>query len=537
MELIEGSELLEYAQQTFFIEEDVRSVFKEIVEAVKFIHEKQIAHRDLKLENILVVSDGDDTNTGYKIKIIDFGFACNVEKDMEMDTKCYTLDYAAPEILSGDNYTQVCDVWSMGVILYQLLCIDPPFRRTKHNGKINLNSVEMITERILEGAIEVDTKQFKQLSNEARDLIFSLLTVDVESRIRIEDILEHNWFKISLNAKPNNANSVNKYKVVQATDKVTARTNDDDSRGYGIFRAQARLKPLISPVNFDSDDDDDDVSLMDSVELDAMQNAADRDQRSISIDSVDTVINEDIASDAEIEMEIEKEKEIEQEFEQEIVKELEKHVVEEMLISTNTVPFVTSVNSVGFSLIDDENENSQSSSLNSLKCNIPTKNYSKLRPLAGKISNSDDTSEPDFYGFARNEPSLFSTLGKLLNVETWIKQQNYVERIRLIPQHCRQYANVGRRQSIAKKSKKHRRRGRPPGSVSSNKTVSIPTPIINRINGTAVKRPAEDILFGIPLAKRNPVVVLNKILPSRITRGTVRRPEVLFDRAPIVELS
>ena len=75
------------------------------------MHDKDIAHRDLKLENILV------DEKGY-LKIIDFGISREMGKDVLADTMCGTTEYMAPEVLDGQKYNKNVDIWAIGIILY-----------------------------------------------------------------------------------------------------------------------------------------------------------------------------------------------------------------------------------------------------------------------------------------------------------------------------------------------------------------------------------------------------------------------------------
>lgn len=182
-EWLAGSELFKYAKEQHLPESDVRGIFKEILHAVTHMHNKNIAHRDLKLENIKFTSDNFNKSN---IKILDFGFACKINNKTKMSGPFYTLDYAAPEILSNKKYTESCDLWSMGVILYALLCGSLPFRRQKDvNAADRLNTNNKVTARIKRGSIDLRNARWISLSDLAKDLIRRLLTVTPEKRIKL----------------------------------------------------------------------------------------------------------------------------------------------------------------------------------------------------------------------------------------------------------------------------------------------------------------------------------------------------------------
>jgi calcium-dependent protein kinase len=129
MELCEGGELFEkIVEMHKFTERQASSLLRKILSAVKHLHDHGICHRDLKPENFLF----SDKSTDPEIKLIDFGlskrFGNNHEHDHgeKMHTIVGTPYYVAPEVLKG-NYDFACDVWSLGVILYIMLCGYPPF--------------------------------------------------------------------------------------------------------------------------------------------------------------------------------------------------------------------------------------------------------------------------------------------------------------------------------------------------------------------------------------------------------------------------
>ncbi len=125
-ELCDGKELFdEIIQRVKFTELEAAIVTKQMLQVMAYCHEKKVAHRDLKPENVLI----DSKNKGA-IKVIDFGTSHVFDgKNHEMHQMYGTAYYIAPEVLSG-TYTEKCDLWSIGVILYVMLSGKPPF-----NGK------------------------------------------------------------------------------------------------------------------------------------------------------------------------------------------------------------------------------------------------------------------------------------------------------------------------------------------------------------------------------------------------------------------
>lgn len=88
--------------------------------AIKYIHDQEIFHRDLKPENILL-----DSN--LNVKLCDFGFTAKEQKEVARTTFCGTYEYMAPETLQGMNQTKKTDIWSLGILLYELFHLQAPF--------------------------------------------------------------------------------------------------------------------------------------------------------------------------------------------------------------------------------------------------------------------------------------------------------------------------------------------------------------------------------------------------------------------------
>ena len=126
MEECKGGEIfdriIEHIQnKQMYSEKDAAIIFQQVMSCIQYCHNQNICHRDLKPENILYLNAGSEKNN--RIKIIDFGLS---QASDRLKTKVGTAYYVSPEILKG-NYTQLCDIWSAGVILYILLSGDPPF--------------------------------------------------------------------------------------------------------------------------------------------------------------------------------------------------------------------------------------------------------------------------------------------------------------------------------------------------------------------------------------------------------------------------
>ena len=155
----------------------------QILSAVSYCHNMNILHRDLKPENILIVKRL--KNGFHPIKIIDFGTAKIFKKEKSEHLLIGSAYYIAPEVLSR-NYTELCDLWSCGVIMYILLTGRPPF-----NG---INEDEIMN-RIKEGVYDMSKYPWGVISEDAKDLIKGLLQINPKERYTAKQALNHKWFK------------------------------------------------------------------------------------------------------------------------------------------------------------------------------------------------------------------------------------------------------------------------------------------------------------------------------------------------------
>ncbi|XP_014251762.1 ribosomal protein S6 kinase alpha-5-like isoform X2 [Cimex lectularius] len=186
LELLEGGELLQrIRRQTRFTENEASKIMKQLVSAVHFMHSHGVVHRDLKPENLLFTD-------GTTIKVVDFGFAQLKKEGDSLHTPCYTLHYAAPEVLhnAASGYDENCDLWSLGVILYTMLSGRAPFLARSRD-----DSSAAIMARIKEGDFNFNSGAWESVSQEAKDLTKGLLTVEPHQRLRMTDLLENSWLQ------------------------------------------------------------------------------------------------------------------------------------------------------------------------------------------------------------------------------------------------------------------------------------------------------------------------------------------------------
>ena len=171
-----------------FKEKDIKEIILNLLKAVSFLHKKKIVHRDLKLENILFSIPNDYSS----LKIIDFGLSSNFTLKKEKFI-VGTPYYMSPEMIEG-IYHYKSDLWSIGVILYCLITGKYPF-----NGKDKNEVFSLINS----GKYNKKNLNKKNYSNEVKNLIKKIFTIDLNKRISIDDALNDDWFKLSENENNN----------------------------------------------------------------------------------------------------------------------------------------------------------------------------------------------------------------------------------------------------------------------------------------------------------------------------------------------
>uniref|UniRef100_A0A8C2B6C9 Ribosomal protein S6 kinase n=1 Tax=Cyprinus carpio TaxID=7962 RepID=A0A8C2B6C9_CYPCA len=191
LELLQGGELLErIRRKQHFSETEASCIMRRLVSAVSHMHDVGVVHRDLKPENLLFTDDTENS----EIKVIDFGFARLKPPDNQLlKTPCFTLQYAAPEILKYNGYDESCDLWSLGVILYTMLSGQVPFQC---QGKSLMNtSADEIMRKIKQGDFSFEGEAWRNVSSHAKDLIQELLTVDPDKRIKMCGLRYNAWLQ------------------------------------------------------------------------------------------------------------------------------------------------------------------------------------------------------------------------------------------------------------------------------------------------------------------------------------------------------
>jgi len=184
MEYANGGEVFDYlVAHGRMKEKEARAKFRQIVSAVQYLHKKNIVHRDLKAENLLLDAD-------MNIKIADFGFSNEFTPGNKLDTFCGSPPYAAPELFQGRKYDGAeVDVWSLGVILYTLVSGSLPF-----DGQ----NLKELRERVVRGKYRIPF----YMSTDCEQLLKKFLVLNPAKRGTLTSVMQDKWMNIGYVAEP-----------------------------------------------------------------------------------------------------------------------------------------------------------------------------------------------------------------------------------------------------------------------------------------------------------------------------------------------
>jgi len=219
-ELVKDGDLFEYIVHREFLEEyEASFIMKQLFIANNYLHSVGIIHRDLKPENIMITLS-DNKEKVKEVKIIDFGFAQFVTPGVTLKETCGTPNYVAPDVLKGNGYDKRADVWSLGIIMFLMLRGRLPF---------DAHNVDDILKNTLKMPLPLDEEHWDNVSPDGRDLLTRLLDRDMNSRINIQDALNHPWIAVKFPSKsstliiPQNREGLKKY--------ANKNQHHSDSRG------------------------------------------------------------------------------------------------------------------------------------------------------------------------------------------------------------------------------------------------------------------------------------------------------------------
>uniref|UniRef100_A0ACD5U3C6 Uncharacterized protein n=1 Tax=Avena sativa TaxID=4498 RepID=A0ACD5U3C6_AVESA len=182
MELCAGGELFDrIIAKGHYTERAAASLLRTIMEIIHTCHSMGVIHRDLKPENFLLLSKDEKA----PLKATDFGLSVFFKEGEVFRDIVGSAYYIAPEVLKR-NYGPEADIWSVGVMVYILLCGVPPFWAESEHGIFN---------SILRGQVDFTSEPWPRISSGAKDLVRKMLTSDPKRRISAYDALNHPWIK------------------------------------------------------------------------------------------------------------------------------------------------------------------------------------------------------------------------------------------------------------------------------------------------------------------------------------------------------
>eukprot|EP00831_Metopus_contortus_P068058 TRINITY_DN6080_c0_g1_i1.p1 TRINITY_DN6080_c0_g1~~TRINITY_DN6080_c0_g1_i1.p1 ORF type:complete len:341 (-),score=44.17 TRINITY_DN6080_c0_g1_i1:63-1085(-) len=225
MEYAGSGDLLHFVKSKKFLsEKEARPIFRQIVYGLAHIHSRNVVHRDVKLDNILLDEDGG-------VKICDFGVSKIIDKSQLIFDQCGTPAYLAPEIILNKGYKgYTVDHWSLGVMLYAMLSGTVPFRAP------NMKELHKL---IIEGKFNYPV----WISPKAQDLINGLIVTEPEERLSLPEVLGHPWL---LEEKLEDSSDEYDYYIVRnqddkQDDPISSINNLNIENLFSSSRATARL--------------------------------------------------------------------------------------------------------------------------------------------------------------------------------------------------------------------------------------------------------------------------------------------------------
>jgi len=185
MRFAENGDMLDFIRQNGLVPERQSKIwFRQLVQGLQYLHSLNVAHRDLKCENILL-------SRHWNVKIADFGFArfCvdNDGKRVLSQTYCGSAAYAAPEVVSGTPYNpKLADVWSMGIILYIMVNATMPF---------DDSNLKKLLKDQLARKWDFRSRVKDVLTPSLTQLVRTLLEPDITQRITLDRVATHDWVR------------------------------------------------------------------------------------------------------------------------------------------------------------------------------------------------------------------------------------------------------------------------------------------------------------------------------------------------------
>ncbi|CAK8985372.1 unnamed protein product [Durusdinium trenchii] len=191
LELCSAGHLFAYirAQRSPLKDHQSVVIMRQVLQGVNYLHSCHIVHRDLKPQNILVVRSDISRDAGNSLRISDFGLSCEFEPGQVLTAQVGTTAYMAPQVLLK-SYTEICDVWSCGVILHILLSGFLPFLGRDA-------SKESIRREILRGKLKMNGRRWVEVNPAAINLLLKMLKVNPEDRLTAQQACQHPYLNLT----------------------------------------------------------------------------------------------------------------------------------------------------------------------------------------------------------------------------------------------------------------------------------------------------------------------------------------------------